>query len=118
MLIISIDSLRCLKGPGVTVAMEYPSLSILVPAYNRAEMLKQTLDSLVAQTVLPDNLEVLASNDGSTDNTAQVLDEYRGKLKCLRVFNQMSNLGGAGNWAFLLNEARGDLVFLLSHDDA
>ena len=86
--------------------METPSLSILVPTYNRADLLRQTLESIAGQTFRPSNLEVIVSNDGSTDGTSELLDEYRARLPEPRVCHQTRNLGLAGNWAFLLAEAR------------
>lgn len=94
------------------------SLTILVPTYNRSALLRQTLDSIAGQTYLPGNLEVIVSNDCSKDDTRAVLDEYRTRMPFLRVFHQEANLRHAGNWEFLLAQARGDLVYLLCDDDA
>jgi glycosyltransferase involved in cell wall biosynthesis len=98
--------------------MNRPRLSILIPTYNRAGMLVQTLDSLVTQTYLPEDVEVIVSDDGSTDETLEVVERYRERVPSLRVYAQTSNLGGSENWAFLLAKAEGELVFLLCHDDA
>jgi len=81
-------------------------------------MLRQTLDSIAAQTLLPDGLEVVISNDNSTDGTDALVAEYQGRLPSLRSFRQPSRLGGPGNWDFLLNQAKGEFVFLLCDDDA
>jgi glycosyltransferase involved in cell wall biosynthesis len=99
--------------------MDYPSLSILIPTYNnRVAMLRETLESVVRQSMTPRNLEVIVSNDNSTDETRAVLDEYKLRMPNLRVFHQEQRLGGPGNWDFLLTQATGEFVFLLCDDDA
>jgi len=100
--------------------MPGPSLSILVPTYDRAAMLAQALESLAVQTELPADLEVIVSDDASptAEATAAVVRTFEGRLPNLRYFQQEKNLGGEGNWTFCLGQATGDLVFLLSHDDA
>ncbi len=96
-----------------------PALSILIPTYNRSAMLRQTLDSIAAQTYLPaGDVEVVVSNDCSKDDTKAVLAGYEARMPFLRVFHQQANLRHAGNWEFLLAQARGELVFLLCDDDA
>ncbi len=52
-------------------------ISIIVPAYNIESYIGRTLDSLLAQTY--PNIEIIVVNDGSTDNTKQVLDDYASK---------------------------------------
>lgn len=98
--------------------MQFPSLSILIPAYNRADLIRETLESIARQDLLPDNLEVIVSDDGSKDETSAIVQGYQDRLPGLLLFRQEQNLGGPANWAFCLAQAKGDLVFLLSHDDA
>jgi glycosyltransferase involved in cell wall biosynthesis len=97
--------------------MPKPLISIIIPTYNRSATLRQTLDSLLAQTIIPDGLEVIVSDDASPDDTRQVLDGYRERMPYLRVFHQEMNLR-AGNWEFVQSEARGEFIFLLCDDDA
>jgi glycosyltransferase involved in cell wall biosynthesis len=94
------------------------SLSIVIPTYNRSDMLRQTLESIGGQTFLPDNLEVVVSDDCSQDDTKAVLDEYQCRWPFLKVFHQTQNLRHAKNWEFLLSQATGELVYLLCDDDA
>ncbi len=61
--------------------------SVVIPTYNRAELLRRTLDSLVAQTVAPADIEVLVVDDGSSDHTAEVAAGYTDRLN-LRYFFQ------------------------------
>jgi len=61
--------------------------SVVVPTYNRAELLRRTLDSLVAQTLPRTAFEVLVVDDGSSDATAEVVQGYRDRLD-VRYFFQ------------------------------
>src|SRR5437868_4502835 len=53
--------------------MAVPALSILIPTYKRPGMLRQTLESLAGQTFRPENLEIILSDDGSGDETREVV---------------------------------------------
>lgn len=61
-------------------------VSVIVPAYNIASWLPRCLDSILAQTY--ENLEVIVVNDGSTDDTARVLDAYAPKDSRVRVIHK------------------------------
>lgn len=68
--------------------MNGEQISVVVPAYNTAQYLPRTLDSLLAQTY--EKLEIIVVNDGSSDNTAQVLDAYaaqHGRIKVIHKEN-------------------------------
>ena len=57
-----------------------PLCTVIVPTYNRADLLRHTLDSLVRQKMPQGSYEVIVVDDGSSDGTAGVVDEYRGRL--------------------------------------
>lgn len=61
------------------------SVAVIVPTYNRAELVTQTLDSLLAQTRPAD--EIILIDDGSTDSTAEVVADYEDRVRCLRQAN-------------------------------
>lgn len=63
-------------------------ISILVPTYNQENYLRKALDSLINQTL--DDIEILCINDGSTDKTPQILEEYRFKDKRIKVINKQN----------------------------
>lgn len=91
-----------------------PLFSVLVPTYNQADFLCQSLDSLLAQTVA--DWEAVVVNDGSTDHTQQVLAEYAARDARIRVFHKENGgVGSALNRA--LSEARGEWICWLSSDD-
>lgn len=52
---------------------EQPYFSVIMPVYNRAELVKQSIDSVLRQTF--QDFELICINDGSTDNTLEVLSE-------------------------------------------
>lgn len=90
-------------------------MSVVVTTYNAHDYLVQALDSLVGQG--GDELEVIACDDGSSDDTLQILDAYRSRLN-LRVVAREHT----GNWIASMNRglhlARGEYVSFLHHDDA
>lgn len=91
--------------------MDALTISVVVPAYNRAGLIPQTLDAILAQDTPA--LEVIAVDDGSTDATPAVLDGYRPRVRTIRVAN-----GGdlaARNTG--LRAASGRLVAFCDSDD-
>jgi glycosyltransferase involved in cell wall biosynthesis len=86
-------------------------VSVLIPAYNCATTIRATLDAVLRQSVPPD--EILVMNDGSTDDTASVLESYKDKIS---VFWQ-SNKGLASARNELALRAHGDLIAYLDSDD-
>ena len=67
-------------------------VSVIIPTYNRADLLGRALESVIAQTYRP--LEVVLVDDGSTDHTAEVAETYRSKLEAAGigfVFHRQKN---------------------------
>lgn len=62
------------------------AVSVIVPVFNTAQYLRQCLDSLVNQTLRA--LEIICVNDGSTDGSADILDEYAAKYPCIKVIHK------------------------------
>lgn len=62
-----------------------PTISIIVPTYNRAEMLRVTIDSFIAQDYPKEKFEIIIANNNSTDNTEQVAESYLKKSVGVRV---------------------------------
>jgi hypothetical protein len=91
-----------------------PLFSVLVPAYNQAEYLPQALDSLLSQTY--DNWEAIVVNDGSTDETAEVVGRYAAKDKRIRIIHK-ENGGAASALNAGLQNSRGEWICWLSSDD-
>lgn len=94
--------------------MYLPLISVTVPVYNTAPWLARCLDSICTQSYT--NLEILCVNDGSTDNSAEILEEYAAKDARIRVFAQENaGLSAARNTA--LEHATGEWVTGVDSDD-
>ena len=90
--------------------------SVGIPTRNQAGYLRQTLDSLLAQTRLPD--EIVVSDHQSTDETPAVLAEYVAKHRSLiRVVQPPSGTNLTAQYNFTLSSQSGDWITLLSSDD-
>lgn len=63
-------------------------VSVIVPTYNRSKLLDYTLNSLVLQSMSKSDFEVIVSDDGSTDNTLEVVKKYQEKLNLKYVFQE------------------------------
>ena len=94
-----------------------PLVSVIVPVWNVAEYVRECLDSLLHQTLPADQLEVIAVDDGSTDDSGVILDRYAAAHARIRVVHQ-PNSGGPGRPRNTgLDLANGRYVFFLDADD-
>lgn len=96
------------RGVGV------PAVSVLVPIYNAEPYLRQCLDALVNQTLR--DLEVICINDGSTDGSAAIIDEYAARDERIRVISK-ENTGYGDSMNRGLALARGEYVGIVEPDD-
>ncbi len=87
------------------------AVSTIIPTYNRAHVVGRAVES--ALTASKDRDEVIVVDDGSTDNTAEVLARFGGGMRLIRIPN--SSAGTARNAG--IAEARHDLVAFLDSDD-
>ena len=92
-------------------------LSIILTVYNKEPYLQRALDALLLQDVAKDDdYEVLAINDGSTDGSAAILDEYAQRDKRVRILTQQNQgLSMARNNGVIA--ARGNYVWFVDSDD-
>lgn len=91
-----------------------PTLSILVPVYNTKSFLKQCLESVLSQTFV--DYECILVNDGSTDGSEVILEDYAGNDNRFRVIYQ-DNEGLSASRKAGLRMARGKFVTFLDSDD-
>src|SRR5262249_15362156 len=91
--------------------MRDAAVSVSIPTYNRAALTVESFESVRAAIAEGD--EVIVVDDGSVDNTAQVLSRYQGSIRYLRVPN--GGVGAARNRG--IREARHDLVAFNDSDD-
>lgn len=97
--------------------MNEPLISIIIPTYNRAHLIGETLDSVIAQTYT--NWECIVVDDGSTDNTNEVLKKYCEKDSRIQYHNRpeghLSGGNGARNYGFKLS--KGEYINWFDSDD-
>lgn len=89
-------------------------VSVIVPVCNVAKYLRQCLDSLVNQTLR--DIEIICVDDGSTDNSGAILDEYAAKDPRVKVIHQANAGAGAARNAGL-DVAKGEYLFFCDPDD-
>lgn len=89
-------------------------VSVIIPVYNAEKYLKKCLDSVMNQTI--DNYEVIAINDGSTDDSLNILREYEKKYQVLHIFDQ-KNAGISKTRNFGINVSKGKYIMFLDSDD-
>lgn len=90
-----------------------PRLTIAIPTVNRAGLLGRAIESALAQTS-PD-IEIIVSDNGSTDDTPAVIEHYAGRG--LRTFRHPSTIPATNHGQFLVEQARGEFFVGLSDDD-
>ncbi|MGL3806110.1 glycosyltransferase family 2 protein [Paeniglutamicibacter sp. R2-26] len=91
--------------------------TVIIPVYNTETYLRELLESLVAQDLPAEEFEVIAVNDGSTDNSGAILDEFAHNHANFRVVHQ-ENSGWAGKPRNVaLDLAQGKYVFFADSDD-
>ncbi|WP_457568582.1 glycosyltransferase [Desulfurobacterium sp.] len=91
-------------------------VSVVIPAYNRPEFLRQAMESVVNQSRKPDELIVVDDNPFSDENEKVVL-EFADRFHFVKYFRNEENLGVTGNYARAIEVASGDYVKLLADDD-
>lgn len=108
-----------MNSSNATQTFAYPIpdelVSIVVPCYNVAAYVEQCITSLLAQTYL--NLEVIAVNDLSTDDTGAVLDRMATGDKRLRVIHAPENGGPHAARKLGLESSRGEIIGFADSDD-
>ena len=97
--------------------MENPLVSIIIPTYNRSNYLDKTLESILSQTY--NNWECLIIDDGSTDNTREIVSNYSNLDKRFKYFIRpepfKSGGNGARNYGFKISQ--GELIQWFDDDD-
>jgi len=89
-------------------------VSVIIPAYNIEKYISQTIESVICQTYK--NIEIIIVNDGSTDNTDKIIQEYGKKDERIVIYNQLNKgLSAARNSGFKI--AKGDYFCLIDGDD-
>lgn len=92
-----------------------PLVSIAIPSYNYARYLEQAIRSAMNQTY--GNLEILVSDDASTDDSARVIESLANEDRRIRFWINERNVGMQENYRLLREQCRGEFIALPSADD-
>lgn len=91
--------------------MNVPTVSVIIPCYNSERFIRTTLESILAQDFA--DMDVVAVDDGSTDNTSDILAEYEQIIRVIRGPNRgVSSARNIGTWA-----AKGRYIQYVDSDD-
>jgi abequosyltransferase len=91
------------------------TLSICIPTFNRSKYIAELLDSIVEEND-PD-LEIIISDDASTDDTKEVVGMFNGRIKSLKFIERPKNIGIDANFLAVIGEASGEYAWLFGDDD-
>lgn len=98
-------------------ANDMPLISIVVTSYNYAHFIRETLDSLISQTYK--NIEIIVIDDGSKDNSVEVISEYVNKYDFVHLFTHPNNInrGLPESMRLGIENAKGEYVAFCESDD-
>jgi len=94
-----------------------PLVSISIPTYNGAKYIEDTLNCAINQSYT--NIEIIITDDQSTDNTLEICNAFAAKDKRIKVFQNKINLGLLGNWCEVVDKTskESDWIKFLFQDD-
>ena len=94
--------------------MKNPKISVIVPVYNVEKYLKKCLDTIISQTFA--DIEIICVNDGSTDSSREILEEYKNKdCRIVIVDKKNGGLSSARNAG--MKVAKGEFISFIDSDD-
>ena len=92
--------------------MADPNVSVIIPNYNYSQYLREAIDSVLAQTYA--EIEIIVVDDGSTDNSREVLESYGDRITA--IFQENAGVSAARNNG--VSESHGEYIAFLDADDA
>jgi glycosyltransferase involved in cell wall biosynthesis len=99
----------------LSIPSDRPLVSIGMPVYNGGKTIRAAIDSILAQSYR--NLELIISDNASTDDTASICNELTQTDSRIRYVRQVSNLGAVANFSFVLSESVGEFFMWAAADD-
>ena len=103
-----------IQAEGVDPAVRAPRVSVVVPAFNNAEFIEETLESILAQTY--DDFELIVADHSSTDDTWKLIQRFATDPR-VRLTVTEAGGGAKRNWNQVTSMARGELLKLVCGDD-
>jgi len=95
--------------------MNKPDISVILPTFNRGNIVNHAIDSILNQTF--NNLELIIINDASTDNTKQILNEYQKKDPRIKIINNQKNYGCSQSRNIGLKYINANTIAFMDDDD-
>ncbi len=96
---------------GATMKEKQPFLSVVITCFNYELYIKQCIESVLEQKLI--NIEIIVVDDGSTDQSSQLIGEFKDRVTAFRTENR----GALGSSLFGLSRATGKFVYFLDADD-
>jgi len=90
-------------------------ISIFLPTYNCSSIISETIDSILKQSYV--DFELLCVDDGSSDNTLDVLNEYASVDHRIKVFSKHNEGSVPFSWNYVFPHLNGEFTLYMSHDD-
>src|SRR3712207_1525954 len=95
--------------------MSNVTVSVVLCTYNGAAFVARQIDTVLAQTRPAD--EIIIQDDGSTDATMDILNDYARRFPVIRVFRNATPLGVNANFYSAMERSRGDYIAICDQDD-
>ena len=99
---------------------DYPSCSLLIPAYNEAKVIGATIESMLKLNYPKDKLQIIVINDGSTDSTKEIIESYAAQDSRVELFDIPKGEGGKGKSRTLnigIKAAKGEIIAIYDADN-
>ena len=90
-------------------------ISVIIPVYNREKYIEKCLESVLSQTFA--DIEIICINDGSSDQTLEILQTYANKDSRFRIINLKTNQGASNARNIAIKESNSPYLFFLDSDD-
>ncbi len=106
--------------PSLPPGLDWPMVSILVPAHNEARVIAGTLQHLCALDYPPDRMEIIIVDDGSSDDTGDIVDQAAAqdeRIRCLRVPPHLGGRGKSAALTFAVEASKHELIAIYDADN-